>query len=259
MNQPTLQPTEVLLESGPVSVITLHSSNGLNLLSVAAARSLLQILQELRKQADLRVLILTGAPGTRSFCAGADMNELLTLPDIPAYIELGQELTHQLEHFPVPVIAALNGYALGAGFSLAMACDLRVISRHAKIGQLAVQNGLIPPFGNIQQILQIAGPVRGRELIYTGKILTAEQAEAYGLVNQILEPEEVLSGAQTLAASIARSPNQAIRLAKAVIVRTLEEGYAMGYAMQEEALMSCLASDESHAIMRSFLDTSSRG
>ncbi|MEZ0374323.1 MAG: enoyl-CoA hydratase/isomerase family protein [Candidatus Sericytochromatia bacterium] len=246
--------TRVRLTPGPVATLTLEDSRGLNLLSVATARSLLQQLLDLRAQPDLMVLILTGSPGSRAFCAGADMRELLALKHIPAYVELGQELTHQLEHFPVPVIAALNGYALGAGFSLAMACDLRVISENAKIGQLAVLNGLVPPFGNLQQILQIAGAARGRELIYTGRILNAEEAERYQLVNRVVEPAQLMEAAHELAAAIARSPTRAVRLAKAVLVRTLEEGHALGYALQEEALMECLSSQESREIMEGFLD-----
>lgn len=245
--------TAVHVSPGPIAELTLSDARGLNLLNVSTVNALLQALRELRAQPDLAAVILTGAPSSRAFCAGADMQELLGLKDIPSYIELGQELTHSLEHFPVPVIAALNGYALGAGFSLAMACDLRILSSKAKIGQLAVQNGLVPPFGNIQQILQIAGPVRGRELIYTGKILPADEAEKYHLVNQVVEPEQLMPAARELAATIARSPSRAIRLSKAVIVRTLEEGHAMGYALQEEALLECLASNESREIMQRFL------
>lgn len=249
-----MEVTEVLLEPGPVAILRLADAKGLNLLRVGAVRALLAQLDALRTQSDLRVLILTGAEGSRAFCAGADMRELLSLPDIPSYVELGQELMQTLEHFPVPVIAALNGYALGAGFSLAMACDLRVISADAKIGQLAVLNGLIPPFGNIQQILQIAGPAKGRELIYTGRIMRAEEAYACQLVNQVVPADELLPQTLALAAEIARSPTRAIRLAKSVIVRSLEQGHAMGYALQEEALMECLASDESREIMQGFLD-----
>lgn len=246
--------TAVRLDPGPIATLTLEDERGLNLLSVGTARSLLEHLQHLRQQSDLRVLILTGAPGSRAFCAGADMRELLQLGDIPTYVELGQELTSTIEHFPVPVIAAINGYALGAGFSLALACDLRLLSDKAKIGQLAVQNGLIPPFGNIQQILQVAGPALGRELIYTGKILTAEQAMACHLINRVVPSEELMTETLALAAAIARNSNQAVRLSKAVIGRTLEQGYVMGYALQEEALIACLASEESRGIMEKFLE-----
>lgn len=245
---------QVTLKEGPITELYLQDAKGLNLLSVGMARQLLAQLEQLRRSSDLRAVILTGAEGSRAFCAGADMSELVALTDLPAYIELGQELMHRLEHFPVPVIAALNGYALGAGFSLAMACDLRVISTRARIGQLAVNNGLIPPFGNIQQLLQITGSARARELIYTGRILDAEAAERFQLVNRIVEPAELLGAARELAETIVRGSARAIQLAKAVIVRTLEEGHAMGYALQEEALLECLAGEESQAIMRGFLE-----
>ncbi len=245
--------TEVLLSPGSISILTLKSPCGLNLLRVEAVRSLLRHLQDLRKQADLRVLILTGH-GQRAFCAGADMRELLGLSDIPAYVELGQELCEALESFPVPVIAAINGFALGAGFSLAMACDLRVVADTARIGQLAVNNGLVPPFGNIQRILQICGVARGRELIFTGRILKAAEAEKYFLANRVVAPDQLLSTAIELAQTIQRAPSRAIRLSKAIIERTLSEGHAVGYALQEEALIECLAAPESREIMQGFLD-----
>lgn len=247
------QTTDVLLSPGPITTLSLKSPDGLNLLRVDAVRSLISQLKSLRAQRDLRVLILTGH-GSRAFCAGADMRELLSLPDIPSYVELGQELCYSLETFPVPVIAAINGYALGAGFSLAMACTLRIASDTARMGQLAVHNGLVPPFGNIQQLLNIAGPARGRELILTGRILKAPEALSYQLVTQVVAPELLLQTAQALAESIQRSPARAIRLAKAVIDRTLSEGHAVGYALQEEALIECLAAPESREIMQNFLD-----
>lgn len=245
--------SELKLTPGEIATLTLEDAQGLNLLRVATAKAFLEHLEQLRSQTDLRALIITGA-GQKAFCAGADMRELLSLSDIPAYVELGQEVVYALEHFPVPVIAAINGYALGAGFTLAMSCDLRVISDQAKIGQLAVRNGLIPPFGNIQQLLQIAGPARGRELIYTGRTLNALEAVNYQLVNQVVPAAQLLEAAQSLAQTIAHSPSQAVRLAKSVIVRTLEEGYSIGHSLQEEALMNCLASEASKAIMQGFLE-----
>lgn len=244
--------TEVVLSPGPITTLTLKSPCGLNLLRVEAVRSLIQHLQNLRKQADLRVLIITGH-GQRAFCAGADMRELLSLSDIPAYVELGQELCDNLESFPVPVIAAINGFSLGAGFSLAMACDLRVVADTARIGQLAVNNGLVPPFGNIQRILQVCGVARGRELIFTGRILKAAEAETYFLANRVVVPDQLMSTAMELAQTIQRAPSRAIRLSKAIIERTLSEGHAVGYALQEEALIECLAAPESREIMQGFL------
>ncbi len=247
--------TRIHIQSGPITVLTLESKDGLNLLSVSTAKALLEQFQMLKNQADLQVVILTGQ-GHRAFCAGADMRELLSLPDPPAYVELGHELVYQMEHLPCPIISAINGHALGAGFTLAMSCDLRVMSESASIGQLAVRNGLVPPFGNIQQILNIAGAARGRELIYTGRRLNAQEADKYQLVHQLAPAEQLLAEAHKMANMIALSPTKAIRYAKAIISSTLEQGYAVGHHQQEEALIDCLAAPESRTIMQGFLEKS---
>lgn len=247
--------TRIQVQAGPITVLTLESDDGLHLLSVQTARTLLEQFQHLKNQRDLQVVILTGQ-GQRAFCAGADMRELLDLPDPPAYVELGHELVYQMEHLPCPIIGAINGHALGAGFTLAMSCDLRIMSETASIGQLAVRNGLVPPFGNIQQLLNIAGVSRGRELIYTGRRLNAQQAEQYQLVHHVAASDQLMAEAHKMAEMIALSPNKAIRYAKSIIVSTLEQGYAVGLHQQEEALIDCLAAPETRAIMQGFLQKS---
>lgn len=243
----------ISVESGPITILTLQDKTQLNLLSVEMAESLTQQLQVLRTDPNLKVLILTGS-GQRAFCAGANMHQLVNLKQVPAYVEQGQNLMHSLESFPVPTIAAVNGHALGAGFSLALACDFRVVSQQAKMGQLAVRNGLIPPFGNIQRLLQAVGPARTRELVFTGRTLSAEQTLAYGLAYQLAAAEYLLQTANELAEQIAVSPSFAIRHAKQAIEATLTQGYAVGYAVQEDALIACLENEQSHQIMRKFLE-----
>lgn len=245
------EPTRVSVSPGPIAEFQLAGHQGLNLLSVATLQALLQALQHHRHQPDLHALILSGSE--RAFCAGADMNELLQLEDIPSYIELGQELMQTLENYPVPVIAAIDGYALGAGFSLALACDLRVISAGARLGQLAVRNGLVPPFGNIQRLLQVCGVARGRELILTGRTLKAQSAYEYHLADRLVA-SDALEGARELAAELLQAPRHALIWAKEVIQRTLESGHAVGYAHQENALTDCLAHPESRRIMQGFLN-----
>lgn len=250
-----LDTTQIRVDTGPITQITLFGSKGLNLLSVQTVRDLLKIFKDLQKQPEIRAVILTGQ-GEKAFCAGANMQELINLEDIPTYVELGQELMYTIEHLPAPVIGGINGYALGAGFSLALACDLRILSEHAQIGQLAVRNGLIPPFGNIQRILQIAGPARGRKLILTGRILDAQKSLDYHLCHQVTKASALMQACFDLAHEIAQSPAHAVRWSKTVINRTLEESYSVGYALQEDALIECLEHPDSHAIMAKFLNKS---
>ncbi|MGE3727400.1 MAG: enoyl-CoA hydratase/isomerase family protein [Candidatus Sericytochromatia bacterium] len=246
------EPTRIEITPGPITTLTLHCERGLNLLQTGTIADLQQALQELQRQKDLRVLILSGGLG-KSFCAGADIGELLSLDNIPYYVEQGQQLMESLFHFPVPVIAAINGYALGAGFSLALACELRVISEQARIGQLAVRNGLTPPFGNIQHLLQAIGPVKTKELLYTGRVFSASEAEAAGLINRVVPHAELLNAAQQLAEEICVAPGHAISWVKRIVNRTIEEGHAVGYLTQEEALIQCLGDERTRSILGRFL------
>lgn len=242
------EPTRIEINTGPITTLTLRCKRGLNLLHTQTMTTLLEELMRLKKHPNLRVLILSGGEA-KSFCAGADIRELLALEDIPHYVEQGQQLIETLYHFPVPVIAAINGYALGAGFSLALACELRIISSQAQMGQLAVRNGLIPPFGNTQHLLQALGPVRTKELLYTGRIFSAKEAEALGLVNQVVPPKQLMEAAYALAQEIMNSPHHAITWVKRIVNRTLEEGYAVGYLTQEEALIQCLGDPRARQIL----------
>ena len=244
-------PTRILCQAGPIAELTLHCPRGLNLLQVATMQALQTQLEQLAREPELRVLILSGGEA-KSFCAGADITELLALQDIPTYVEQGQKLIETLFHFPVPVIAAINGWALGAGFSLALACELRVMAAEARIGQLAVRNGLTPPFGNIQHLLEAIGPVRAKELLYTGRIFSAAEAEAVGLINRVVPQGQLLAHARELAAEIAAAPPHAVQWVKRIVNRTLEEGYAMGYLTQEEALIECLQDPRTRAILENF-------
>lgn len=248
--------TSIHIDKGPITQITLQSPKGLNLLQQDIITELTSTLLELKAEPELRVVILTGGDA-KAFCAGADMKELLTLEKhIPYYVELGQHLIETIWHFPVPVIAAINGYALGAGFSLAMACDLRVLAESAKIGQLAVKNGLVPPFGNVQHIMQAVGPLKARELIYTGRILKAQDALDVGLVNQVCPDSSLLESAQALATEIASSPDHVIRQVKSIINQTLQEGFAVGYQAQEQGLIDTLEHPQSRQILEDFLSRS---
>lgn len=246
-------PTQVEVTPGPITLLTLTSAQGLNLLHSSAIEQLLAILTALAAEPP-SVVVLTGG-NAKAFCAGADMQELVTLTDVPAYVALGQRLTEAIYHFPAPVIAAVNGYALGAGFSLAMACDLRLISSRARIGQLAVRNALTPPFGNLQHLIAAIGAQRTRELVYTGRILTAEQAQDYGLVSRICAPENLHTEALSLAEEIAQAHPEVIQRVKAIINTTLESGFEKGYHQQTEALITSLEADASRTIMRTFLAT----
>ncbi len=240
------------IETGPITWIRLKDKRQLNLLSIPLIEALQTALEEISDRPDLKVLVLTGT-GPKAFSAGADMSELTQLKNPQAYVEVGQELLRTLEGFCVPVIAAVNGYALGAGFSLALACDLRVVCPDSKMGQLAVRNGLIPPFGNLQRLIFAIGASRTRELTYTGRLLRGEELVHWGLSHHCVPTAELESFTRKLAEEIAEAPGYAVRMVKQIIDQTVEEGFAIGYARQEDALAHCLMREDSRQIMNGFL------
>lgn len=242
----------ITLSRGPVTRLTFADDRQLNLLSVALIQEMQETLNQLADDEDLKVLILAGA-GDKAFSAGAHMEELVALKNPQAYVEMGQELTRTLESFPVPVLASIQGYSLGAGFSLALACDLRVVSEKAKMGQLAVRNGLVPPFGNLQRLIQAIGASRTRELTYTGRTLRGQEIVDWGLSHHLVPHDELDAACNALAEEIAQAPSYAVRLVKQVIDQTLEDGHAIGYARQEDALSYCLSHPTSAEIMGGFL------
>ena len=147
----------------------------------------------------IKVLIITGT-GERSFCAGADIRYVVNIDPIEAerYATFIHTLLNKIENLEKPVIAAINGYALGGGCELALACDIRIASSNAKIGQTEATIGIPPGWGGTQRLLRIVGPAKTKELIYTGKMITVYEAERIGLVNRLvsLTPEEKLSAAE---------------------------------------------------------------
>lgn len=245
--------TTFTLQSGPISILTLHSPNQMNLLFRQTMENLYQTLQNLKSDPELRVLILTGGRA-KAFCAGANIHELVQLDDTDAYISLGEQLMHALYHFPVPVIAAVNGYALGAGFSLATACEFRLLADNAKIGQLAVRNGLVPPFGDIPRLATIVGTTKARELVYTGQILSAAEALACGLVSSVHTLADLLPAALALAEKIAQNPPFVIAAAKEIFNQVATESVQSAIPMQVAALRHCFQHPESLMILRKFLD-----
>ena len=202
----------LLEKDGPLATITFNNPKALNALTVATFEGLDQLLAELEKDAEIRVVILTGA-GEKAFIAGGDISHLGTL-DVDSAREfalLAQRVIDRLEAFPKPVIAAINGFALGGGCELALACSLRIASSSALLGLPEVQLGLMPGYGGTQRLTRLIGRGRALEMMLTGKPVTADQAMQWGLVNAVAEPEELENLVNKLAEKLARSAPCAMR------------------------------------------------
>src|SRR5919204_6957941 len=178
-----------------IAIIKINRPEVLNALNREAMSELSTAIDIVGADDKIKVVIITGT-GERSFCAGADMRYVVNIDSIEAekYATFIHGLLNKIENLEKPVIAAVNGYALGGGCELALACDIRIASSNAKIGQTEVTVGIPPGWGGTQRLLRIVGPAKTKELIFTGKMITAEEAEQIGLVNKVvsLGPEDNL-------------------------------------------------------------------
>src|ERR687889_22694 len=185
---------------GDIAVIRINRPEALNAMNVDVIAELSRAIDIAGVDDGIKVVIITGA-GERSFCAGADIAYMVNIDPMKAekYASSAQAVLNKIEKLEKPVIAAVNGFALGGGCELAMVCDIRIASSNAKMGQPEVTIGIPPGWGGTQRLLRIVGPAKAKELVFTGKMITAEEAERIGLVNKIvgLTPEEENSTTQT--------------------------------------------------------------
>ena len=201
-----------------------------------------------------RAVIITGEG--RAFVAGADIGAQAVL-DIEGGRKWGQNgsaLFRKIEKMDIPVIAAVNGFALGGGCELALACDLITASTKAKFGQPEVGLGIIPGFSGTQRLPRRIGIAKAKELIYTGRMIKAEEAEKIGLVNQVSEPETLISDALALAAEITKNAPLAVKYAKAAVSRGMEVDIDNGIAVENELFAMCFGSEDQKEGMHAFLE-----
>ena len=181
----------ILTISNSVATITINREGKLNALNVAIIKELREAMQEIYDNPEIKAAIITGK-GPKAFAAGADISEIAALNELNGrkFAENGQEVFQLIENCPKPVIAAVNGYALGGGCELAMACHLRIAVKSARFGQPEVNLGIIPGYGGTQRLSHLVGKSKALELMITGEPINAEQALQYGLVNHITETQE---------------------------------------------------------------------
>ncbi len=219
-----------------IVTLTVNRPKALNALNRKTLTELSRAFFEFRHDQDARVLIITGA-GDKAFVAGADIAEMAAMSQEEAeeFARLGQNLTAAIEAVPKAVIAAVNGYALGGGCELAMACDFILASDNARFGQPEVKLGLIPGFGGTQRLARIVGRAVAKQLIFTGDLVDAPRALQLGLANAIYPQGELLAGARAIAQSIAEKGPLAVGAAK----RALNRGYdlTLEVGMEFEAML----------------------
>ncbi|MBU0692055.1 enoyl-CoA hydratase/isomerase family protein [bacterium] len=204
--------TLLIEKDGPMAIVTVNRPKALNALNILAFAELKKCFEALREDETVRVAIITGA-GEKSFVAGADITEIAAM-DMAAGRDLsyrGNIVFSMIEAMPFPVIAAVNGFALGGGCELTMACHIRVASDKAKFGQPEINLGLTPGYGGTQRLPRLIGRGRALDLLLTGRMITAKEAFEWGLVNYLTTPEELMDTAKKIASGIAEKSSSAVR------------------------------------------------
>jgi enoyl-CoA hydratase len=238
---------------GAVAVITIDRPDAMNALDVETLSAMREVLLELRADAVVRSIVLTGA-GDRAFAAGADIKYMsgLDVHQAKGWGALGHEAGRLLETMPKPTIAAINGFALGGGCELALACDLRYASSSAKLGQPEINLGIVPGWGGTQRLGRVCGIGVAKELIYTGRTVAAEEALRIGLVNAIADP--VLVHAVGVAHELAAKSRLALSLAKRLCNLTFGGGHAAGLEQEAESFGELFSSDDAKEGLSAFVE-----
>jgi len=251
-----MSPSSILFEqTGGVAVIRLNRPEKLNSLSWEMIRELSETFLQLEGDDDLRAVILTAA-GDVAFCSGTDISELAELSEAEA-IEVaahGQRLCDQIEAFPVPVIAALNGIAAGSGCELTLACHLRIASSDATFSLHETKLGLIPSYGGTPRLAREAGTSRALEIMLTEKTITAAEALSIGLVNRVVNAADLLTEAKSLANEISQMAPLAIRACLKAVRLGLEFSLEDGLALETELFASLFTTEDVHEGTSAFLE-----
>lgn len=239
---------------GQIGIITINRPKALNALNSAVLDELDKTLDAVDQEA-IRCLILTGA-GEKSFVAGADIGEMSTLTKAEgeAFGKKGNDVFRKLETFPIPVIAAVNGFALGGGCEISMSCDIRICSENAVFGQPEVGLGITPGFGGTQRLARIVGTGKAKEMIYGARNIKAEEAYRIGLVNNVYPAEELMPAAKKLASTIARNAPIAVRNCKRAINEGIQVDMDQAIVIEEKLFGSCFETCDQKEGMNAFLE-----
>ena len=237
-----------------VLLVTINRERAMNALNKETVDEMQKMFSFYWSDDSIKCVVITGAG--KAFVAGADITELADL-DVRAGTETaarGQYLMKTIQNFPKPVIAAINGFALGGGCELAMACDIRLASEKAKMGQPEVNLGIIPGYGGTQRLARLVGRGKAMQMILTGDMINAAEAHRIGLVDEVYAPEELMDKAMALAATIASKGPIAIAMAKECINRGLDVTLSVGCDLEKANFGSVCGTDDKNEGMEAFLE-----
>lgn len=242
-------------KNGPIGMLTINRPKALNALNSQTLKEIDAAIDYIAEDSEILAVVITGA-GEKAFVAGADISEMKDMNTMEGrkFGVLGNKVFRKLETLDVPVIAAINGFALGGGCELSMACDIRLASSKAKFGQPEAGLGITPGFGGTQRMARIVGLGMAKELIFSGKIINAEEALRIGLVNRVVEPEALLEEAKKLASTIASNAPIAVKLCKAAINRGMQCDMDTALMYEAEVFGECFSTEDQKEGMTAFVE-----
>jgi enoyl-CoA hydratase len=238
-----------------IAIITFNRPKALNALNAELIQELSRALDEIAENEAIRVLILTGA-GEKAFVAGADITELATYNSLQAklFSKKGHMTFNKIQELPIPAIAAVNGFALGGGSEIAMVCDFIYASENAMFGLPEINLGLMPGFGGTQRLPRLVGTSMAKELIFTGKMIPAAEANRIGLVNKVCPPETLMEEVKKTANEIASKGKVSLRAVKQTINSGVNVDLMSGCGIEIDAFALCLASEDAQEGTRAFIE-----
>jgi enoyl-CoA hydratase len=237
-----------------VATITINRPDKRNALNAAVRRDVIDALDELRHEDEVRVVVFTGA-GDKAFIAGADIGEFAERTPLEQRAVMNERrVFDEIANYPKPTIAMINGFALGGGCELAMACDIRIAARSAKLGQPEIRLGIIPGGGGTQRLPRLVGPGRALKLILSGELIGAEEAHRIGLVDDLVDDADLRQHTMQFARTMAGFSPVTLRLAKAAVSAAMEAPLSAGLAMERELFITAFASDDRREGVAAFLE-----
>lgn len=245
----------LLQKKDGVATIILNRPTVLNALDIDSRKELLQVLRDVEQDASVRVVVITGA-GDKAFSTGADLRIFkdMTRAEAARYVRLAKRATRTIETLGKPVIAAVNGYALGGGCEIALACDFIIASDNAVFGQTEINVGLIPGAGGTQRLPRLIGIRKAKELILAGTTITAEEALRLGLANLVVSKDKLMDAVYDWARRLSEKSPVILRLAKAAINRAIEKGLHNGLQYESRLFAACFVTQDQKEGVKAFLE-----
>ena len=242
-----------------ICIVKINRPDKLNAMNMDVAKELVTLFETLGKDDSIKVIILTGE-GDKAFSAGADIEYMskISADESEEYAKLGQLVTATVENVNQPTIAAVNGFALGGGCELAMACDIRIAANTAKMGQPEVTIGIPPGWGGTQRLMRIVGIAKAKEMVYTGKMIKAEEAREIGLVNHVVELSTLMDETMKMANMIAANSAIAVRMSKNAINKGRNADLDTGLGIELLAWRNCFTHPDREERMTSFVNKSKK-